>query len=132
VLSAVEPAALDALATSYAKALRGGASPAAVATTAAAWAMVALLALGARPFGEVARFDARFWSRIWRVCIAAAVMGGVLWLAATALAPYLDTPGWRYLALGALVATGIVVFFGLGQLIGAVRLSEFRHAARRR
>lgn len=104
----------------------------AVATTLAGWAMAALLFMGTRPFGEVARFDERFHSRIWRICIAAAVMGLVLWLAAGLLDGLLNTAGWRYLALGALVMTGIVLFFGFGQLIGAVRLSEFRQAAKKR
>ncbi|PCH70264.1 MAG: murein biosynthesis integral membrane protein MurJ [Rhodobacteraceae bacterium] len=104
----------------------------AAATTLAGWAMVAQLAYGTRPFGDVARFDARFRSRIWRVCVAAAVMGVALWLSERMLASALITAGWRYLALGALVVIGIVVFFGVGQVIGAVRLSEFRQAARRR
>ena len=104
----------------------------ALATTLAGWAMVALLFRGTRPFGEVARFDARFHARIWRICLAAAVMGGALWLGSLALAPALSASGWRYLALGALVALGAVVFFGFGQLIGALRLSEFRQAAKRR
>ncbi len=104
----------------------------AVATTLAGWAMVALLFNGTRPFGDVARFDARFRSRIWRICVAAAVMGGALWGGQRILAPALNTGGWRYLALAALVVTGIVVYFGVAQLIGAVRLSEFRQAAKRR
>ena len=104
----------------------------ALATTLAGWTMVAQLAFGARRFGDVARFDARFWSRIWRICLAAAVMGISLWLASYALAPFLNLSGWRYLALAVLVVIGLAVFFGVGQLIGAVRLSEFRQAAKRR
>jgi len=104
----------------------------AVATTLAGWTMAALLLRGVRPFGDTARFDARFHARIWRICVAAAVMGGALWLATLALTPALNTAGWRYLALGALVALGVAVFFLFGQLIGAVRLSEFRRAEKRR
>jgi len=104
----------------------------ALATTLAGWTMVALLAVGARPFGDVARFDARFRTRIWRICLAALVMGVVLWFAALLLDPLLNTPGWRYPALGGLVALGMFVFFTIGHLIGAVRLSEFRQAAKRR
>jgi putative peptidoglycan lipid II flippase len=105
---------------------------AAIGTTVAAWVMVALLARGARQFGEVARFDARFYTRIWRICAAAGVMGVALWLAMTALGPLLITAGWRYLALALLVTIGIIVFFGIGQLIGAVHLAEIRQAAKRR
>jgi len=104
----------------------------ALATTLAGWTMVAQLAFGARRFGDVARFDARFWSRIWRICLAAAVMGISLWLASYALAPFLNLSGWRYLALAVLVVIGLAVFFGVGQWIGAVRVSEFRQAAKRR
>jgi len=104
----------------------------ALATTLAGWTMVAQLAFGARHFGDVARFDTRFWSRIWRICLAAAVMGISLWLASYALAPFLNLSGWRYLALAVLVVIGLAVFFGVGQWIGAVRVSEFRQAAKRR
>lgn len=104
----------------------------AVATTLAGWVMVVLLVRGTRPFGEVARFDARFHTRIWRICAAAAVMGLALWLARWALEPLLTTPGWRYLALAAIVTFGMVVFFGIGQLIGAIRLAEIRQAAKRK
>jgi putative peptidoglycan lipid II flippase len=104
----------------------------AVATTLAGWAMVVLLLRGTRPFGEVAQFDARFHSRLWRICVAALVMGVILWGAVLVLDPFLYMSGWRYLALLALVTTGFVAFFVTGQLIGAVRLSEFRKAAKRR
>lgn len=103
----------------------------AIATTLAGWAMAGLLLRGTRLFGDVARFDARFRARIWRICIAAAVMGGVLWFAAIALNGPLHSAGIRYLALMALVGIGIVSYFGTGQLIGAFRLSEFRQAMRR-
>ncbi|MFT7593818.1 MAG: putative peptidoglycan lipid II flippase [Paracoccaceae bacterium] len=103
----------------------------AIATTLAGWAMAGLLLRGTRPFGDVARFDARFRARLWRICAASAMMGVVLWFAAQALNGPLNTGGIRYLALTALVALGIVTYFAIAQLIGAVRLSEFRQAMRR-
>ncbi len=103
----------------------------AVATTLAGWAMVGLLMTGGRRFGVVARFDARFHRRIWRICLAAAIMGAVLIGAALLLQSALTTAGLRYLALAGLVGIGIVTFFGSGQLIGAFRLSEFSSALRR-
>lgn len=103
----------------------------AVATTLAGWAMVWLLWRGARPMGEVARFDQRFHTRIWRICVAALVMGAALWLAAWGFRDALHTDWLRYIALAGLVALGGVVFFGFGQAIGAVRLSEFRRALKR-
>ncbi len=103
----------------------------AVATTLAGWGMVVLLARGGRRFGDVARFDARFHTRIWRICLAAAVMGGALWAAAAGLETALNTGGLRYLALAGLVGVGIVIYFAIAHVIGAVRLSEFRRALRR-
>ncbi len=105
--------------------LMGWTAPA-LATTLAGWVMVVQLMRGARPLGDVARFDARFWSRLWRICLVSAVMGAVLWLGALALEEPLRTAYWRYPALALLVVAGIVVYFGLGQIIGAVKLSEFR------
>lgn len=105
---------------------------AAMGTTVAGWVMVWLLVRGSRPMGEVARFDDRFRTRIGRICLAALVMGIVLWLAAFALAAVLHSAGWRYLGLGFLVVLGCVIYFGVGQLIGAFRLAEFSGAMRRR
>ncbi len=104
----------------------------AIATTLAGWGMVLLLLHGARTMGDVARFDSRFVERIWRICAASLAMGAVLWGAARMLEPALNTAGLRYLALAGLVALGIVAYFGVGQLIGAFRLSEFGTVLRRR
>lgn len=104
---------------------------AAIGTTVAAWVMVVLLMRGTTNMGEVARFDDRFHKRIWRIVAAAIVMGAVCMIVADLLMPTLHTPGWRYLALAGLVASGIITYFGTGQLIGAFRLSDFRGALRR-
>jgi putative peptidoglycan lipid II flippase len=104
----------------------------AIATSVAAWAMVLLLRGGARHYGDVVQFDDRFRTRIWRVILSSAVMAALLWVAAAALSPFLSMPWWRALALTALVATGIVTYFGFGHLFGAFRLSEYRSALRRR
>lgn len=105
---------------------------AALATTLAGWAMVWLLARGARPMGDVARFDDRFRRRIWRMCLAAGLMGAVLWGMNLLLGPMIVAPGWRYLALLILIGAGIISYFGLGQLIGAFSLRDYREALRRR
>lgn len=104
----------------------------AVATSAAGWAMAGLLAIGARRFGDVARFDARFHGRIWRICAASAIMGAALWGLARALEGALFAAGWRYPALAVLVLAGMAVYFAAGHLIGAFRLAEFRAALSRR
>ncbi len=102
----------------------------AVAASAAAWIMVAQLGFGARQFGEVTRLDARFRARIWPIILAALAMGVALWAASLALTPMFEG-GTRYLALMILIISGIVSFFGFGQLFGAFRLAEFKQALRR-
>ncbi len=103
----------------------------ALATTIAGWAMVALLAIGTRPYGTVARFDTRFHKRLWRVIIAALAMGAVLWGVQATFVQFFYLPGWRYLALLVLIFIGIASYFAIGQLIGAFRLYEFKAALRR-
>ena len=105
---------------------------AAIATTAAGWVMVGLLAMGGRRLGDVARFDARFRGRIFRILLASAAMGAALWMGTVILGPMLGMAGWRYLALVILITLGIVSYGLFGQLFGAFRLSEFRSALSRR
>ncbi|WP_264212433.1 murein biosynthesis integral membrane protein MurJ [Leisingera thetidis] len=104
----------------------------AIAASAAGWAMVLLLAFGARHMGDEARFDARFRTRAWRILAAAALMGGVLYAVSAAAGWLFQLDYWRYLALLGLVALGCVVYFAAGQALGAFRLSEFRSALSRR
>ncbi|AHM02853.1 putative peptidoglycan lipid II flippase MurJ [Roseibacterium elongatum DSM 19469] len=104
---------------------------AALGTTLAAWTMVWLLLRGKQGMGEVARFDDRFRRRIPRIVIASVLMGVVLWIGALTLGPLFGTSGWRYLALAILVLGGGVVYFALGQMLGAFRVAEFRSALRR-
>ena len=104
---------------------------AAIATSLAAWVMVGLLSIGARPMGDVARFDARFHGRIWRIIAAALAMGAVLWGAMVVMTPFFAMAGWRYLALLGLIMIGIISYFGIGQMIGAFRLGEFKRAFQR-
>ncbi|MGH1464323.1 MAG: murein biosynthesis integral membrane protein MurJ [Cognatishimia sp.] len=98
----------------------------AIATSVAGWAMVVLLAVGARKFGTVAQFDARFRSRFWRICLASLVMGGVLVIVANLMETALSTASWRYLALTALIAIGSCTYFMSGQLLGAFNLKDLK------
>ncbi|WP_371156393.1 murein biosynthesis integral membrane protein MurJ [Jannaschia sp. 2305UL9-9] len=107
-----------------------GYAAAALGTTLAAWAMAFLLWRGARGLGEVARLDTRARQRSWRIAVAAIGMGVVLWAMNVLLGPMLVGP-WRGLGLLILVLSGIVSYFGLAQLLGAIRLSELRGAVRR-
>ena len=105
---------------------------AAIATSLAAWVMVALLAVGARGMGDVARFDARFHRRIWRILFASILMGIVLWAFNAAFSPFLGLAGWRYLALGILILIGMGSYALFGQMFGAFRMNELRLAIRGR
>ena len=104
---------------------------AAIATTVAGWVMVWLLLRGARGFGDVARFDARFKQRLWRIILASVLMGVVLWVLWMLMGPFFGIPGIRWIALIVLIVLGSLSYFGFGQLIGAFRMSELRGSLRR-
>ena len=101
---------------------------AAIATTVAGWVMVLLLLIGARRYGEVARFDARFRRRCWRIVVAAVLMGVTIWSIWVAMGWAFAVPGLRVGALLVLIAIGCFSYFGFGRLIGAFRVSEIRAA----
>ncbi len=103
----------------------------AIATTLAGWTMVWQLARGARTMGDVAQFDTRFFTRLWRVCAASALMGAALWAGQTAMAGWLATSGFRYAALALLIVIGIVAYAVAGQVLGAFSMSEMRATFRR-
>ncbi|MBE0452620.1 murein biosynthesis integral membrane protein MurJ [Roseovarius autotrophicus] len=104
---------------------------AALATTVAAWFMVAQLIWGARGYGEVVRFDVQFHRRLWRIALASSLMGVVLWGAGGALGPLLAIGGWRWLALLALIGAGAVSYGIAGQVLGAFSMAEIRGRMRR-
>ncbi len=103
----------------------------AIAASTAGWAMVALLAIGARRMGDEARFDDRFKQRIWRIVAASAGMGVVLFAAIQLFGWAFALSGWRYLALLMLIMSAAAAYFLLGHVFGAFRISEFRTALRR-
>ncbi|WP_323005996.1 murein biosynthesis integral membrane protein MurJ [Pseudorhodobacter sp.] len=109
-----------------------GFAAAAWATTLSAWVMLFQLWHGARKMGPAAQFDARLRNRVPRIIIASLAMGACLWGLSLLLQPYLAQQGLRYLALLALVIAGIVSYFGIGALIGAFRLSDFKANMRRK
>jgi putative peptidoglycan lipid II flippase len=104
---------------------------AALATTLSGWVMVGQLWRGSRKMGPEAQTDTRFRARIWRILLASVGMGAVLIGMTILLGPALGSHGWRYVALAILVASGIISYFGIGTLIGAFRLSDFKSAVRR-
>jgi len=104
----------------------------AIATTIAGWAMVWQLAHGARQFGPVARFHARFYDKLRRTILASLIMGLATWGARAALEPWLFAPTIRYLALALLITAGILSFGVAAHVTGALRLSEVKALARRK
>ncbi len=108
-----------------------GFTAAAIGTSLTGWAMVLLLMRGARTMGDAARFDARFKKRLGRIIVSALGMGAILLVASTTMTPFFGIPTVRYLALLILILIGILSYFGIGHLIGAFKLSEFRRNMRR-
>jgi putative peptidoglycan lipid II flippase len=104
---------------------------AALATTVAAWAMLVMLVLRARPMGEAARMDPRARKRIPRMIIAGITMGGFVLGASILLNAAFRPEATRYFALLALVGVGAVSFFGAAQLLGAFSMTEVRAGLRR-
>ncbi|MFW2589195.1 murein biosynthesis integral membrane protein MurJ [Sagittula sp. SSi028] len=99
----------------------------AIATTLAGWTMVAQLAFNARKMGDVARFDARFYTRLLRILLAAVVMGAVLFGLRYVLAEWSRGMAVLVLLIGGALSYGVA-----GQLLGAFSLSEFKSILRRR
>ncbi|MAQ84349.1 MAG: murein biosynthesis integral membrane protein MurJ [Maritimibacter sp.] len=104
---------------------------AALGTTLAGWSMVLQLWLGSRRYGEAVLLDERFKRRIWRIIVAALLMGVVLWVGNLLLGPLLAAGAWRYLALALLVTIGIVSYFALAHWMGGLPLKDIRRSLRR-
>lgn len=103
----------------------------AVATSLAAWTMVAQLYRGTGPMGEVARLDARCAARIWRIIAASLIMGAALWGALWLMAEWFQ-PGWaRVPALALLIGIGMLSYGVAGTLTGAFTLADLLAMTRR-
>jgi putative peptidoglycan lipid II flippase len=104
---------------------------AAIGTSLTGWAMVIMLMRGARTMGDAGKFDARFKKRLGRIILSALAMGAILFASATVMTPFFGIATLRYLALLVLVLIGMVGYFGIGHLLGAFKLSEFKRNLRR-
>jgi putative peptidoglycan lipid II flippase len=101
-----------------------GARGIAVATTAAAWLHVALLARTLRAREEFV-LDALFRRRLMGTIAASLVMGAVVWVLVRLLAPWFDPAGGLAVqgtALAFLVAAGLGTYVVAAELFGAVKL----------
>ncbi len=103
----------------------------ALSTSVSAWLNAVLLAVLLKRRGYL-RFDARLLSRLPRIVLASALMGGVLAAAGWLSRDLLAVPGLRFAVLGALVALGLVTYGAAVFVTGAARLSELKSMLRRR
>ena len=92
--------------------------------------MVVLLWRGSRSMGDAAMIDARLKRRTGLIFVASIGMSIVLFGLTLALAN-VTYSATTVFGLTILIASGITSYFGLGHLIGAFNLSEFRSAMRR-
>ena len=105
----------------------------AIATSVSAWANAVLLAIFLARRGHF-RLPAADWRRHGLILVAAAIMAALLAGLAIPLAPWLASSApllVQIAALGALVAVGIVVYFGLVHVTGAQRLGVLFRRLRR-
>jgi len=104
----------------------------AMATVISAWTNTLLLAIILRQRGQIQK-DERLQSRIPRILLSAALMGGILWGLKIALAPWIEGDEiWRVAALVLLVASGLVSYFALAHVTGAARLSDIKGMLRKK
>jgi putative peptidoglycan lipid II flippase len=102
---------------------------AAIATSLAAWGMVALLWMGKKSMGEDVTSDDQLRKRAPRILMSALAMGGILFALQMALAPVFDIS--RLMASVLLIAVGIISYFGIGQGIGALNLRDIKSSMKR-
>ena len=105
---------------------------AALATSLASWSMVVLLWVYARGYGQAAHFDARVRHRLPRILAASLLMGAVLYGLAYVMAPALQLPGWRYLALAILLALGGLSYAVFARALGAFIPAELKASLKRK
>lgn len=102
---------------------------AAIGTTLAGWAMLFLLWRGSRGMGRAAELDGQFRQRLWRILVASALMGIVLWFGQFLIHPLLMAgPSWKFAGLAGLVTLGLASYAGSGLAVGAFRASELKAA----
>ncbi|MEO1536581.1 MAG: murein biosynthesis integral membrane protein MurJ [Pseudomonadota bacterium] len=103
---------------------------AALGTTVAGWAMLALLWHGSREMGDAANFESATGPRVLRILAASAVMGVCLWVSDRfVLASMMETAKIAGVALLCLI--GIVTYVVAGLALGAFSMTDLRRLTRR-
>lgn len=103
-----------------------------IATTISAWAMVGMLVVASRKFGQVAILENSVASRIWRAAGASITMAVILWTVTLWLGPMISTTVLRVIYAVGLTVSGMLIYAVLAQKFGAVRMGELRRALSRR
>ena len=103
---------------------------AALGTTLAGWAMLALLWAGSRGMGEAARLQPATSRRIMRITTAALLMGALLWLADRLVLPSLLDSA-PFLGLAILCIGGMAAYAAAGLALRAFTIAELRAVFRR-
>ncbi len=104
---------------------------AAIGTTLAGWAMLALLWFGRRGMGEAAHLDSRFKTRFPRMIAASAIMGIVIWIMQLLIQPLIAGSKLELVGLAALVAIGMLAYGMAGVTLGAFHRADLAAAFRR-
>ncbi len=105
----------------------------ALATTIAGWVNAVLLWAALVKRGHFVA-DAALYRRLTWIVVASLAMGLVVWLLADAIAPWLVKPqptAVRFVALAALVTAGMLSYFTLVHLTGAVNLMALARRLKR-
>ena len=103
----------------------------ALATSIAAWGNVICLAYVQRKQGHFI-MDARLLSRIPRIFIAAAIMGGaLLWLEQYASPLRTGNIFWDYFVVALVCAIGIVIYFASAMALRAFGMADIKDAFRK-
>jgi putative peptidoglycan lipid II flippase len=105
----------------------------AIATSFAAWANAALLAIWLARRGHFL-LPADDWRRHGLIVVSALAMAAVLWGLSLPLAPWLASSApllLQLVALGGLIALGMLLYFGLAHVTGAQPLGQLLRRLRR-
>jgi len=108
----------------------GWLSPA-IATVISSWAMVGLLHMSSRQFGDVARITPDTTSKIARVAVASGAMGVVLMAAQNGFGEYFTNGAMQFVWALVLISFGAITYLACTRIFGAFRLGDLRAAMRK-
>ena len=105
---------------------------AAIGTTISSWAMLILLWRGSKHMGSAVALDKRLKSRLPYILLASIGMGLTIYIIQYSLDEALNTPKIRYIALFALVTSGIFSYTVFLKLFGIISFRDIKILSRHR